>query len=154
MKLRLAAITLALIPITAFAQGRDPVAGAWEEVSVKDVKTGKMQQLNPAPLHVIFSDGYYVQFRAATGRSKIQTPRTEMTKEQLAERSNLAGQYGTYRVAGNKLTRRIVSAADPNNEGRDVSGDFRVEGDTLIVTVPNAQGQLLEQRYKRLRQTS
>ena len=152
MKVRLAALALVLIPITAFAQGRDPIAGAWEEVSFKIA--GNAQQLTPPPLHVIFSDGYYVQFTAAAGRAKIDTPRTQMTKEQLVERSNMQGQYGTYRVAGNKVTRKIVSAAAPNNEGREVMAEFRVEGDTLIVTGTNAQGQTTETRFKRLRQTT
>ena len=63
------------------------------------------------------------------------------------------GQYGTYRVDGNKLIRHIVSALNPNNEGRDVTTEFKIEGDTLIITGAGAgpsAAQTIEQRFKKL----
>jgi hypothetical protein len=155
MRLRVAALAVILafpsLVSSALAQSADPVAGAWELVSAKNLKTGEMQQLTTPPLHVVYRDGHYVQFAAAANRTKGNTPRAEMTKEQLVERYNLQGQYGTYRVAGNKLTRRTISAALPDNEGRENSSDFRIEGDTLIVTATGANGGLTESRYRRLK---
>ena len=123
MRLRVAVLAVILafpsLASSAFAQSADPVGGAWEQVSAKDLKTGQMQQLTTPPLHLVYRDGHYVQFAAAANRAKGNTPRAEMTKEQLVERYNLQGQYGTYRVAGNKLTRRTISAALPDNEGRE-----------------------------------
>lgn len=155
MRFRIAvlAVTLAfpLLVNSAFAQSTDPVGGAWEQVSAKNLKTGEMQQLTTPPVHLIYRDGHYVQFAAAANRAKGNTPRPEMTKEQLVERYNLQGQYGTYRVAGNKLTRRSISAALPDNEGRETTSDFRIEGDTLIVTATGANGGMTESRYRRLK---
>lgn len=151
MRIWCVALALLLAPVVARAQAADPLAGAWEQTSNRNVTTNQAQQLAPPALHVIFSGGQYVQFRAAANRAKSDTPREKMTREQLLERGNIAGQYGTYRVAGTKLTRRIVSAADPNNEGREVTADFKVEGDTLTITAPNLQGQTTEQRFRRLR---
>jgi hypothetical protein len=155
MKLRVAALAVILafpsLVSSALAQSTDPVGGAWEQVSAKDLKTGEMQQLTTPPVHLIYRDGHYVQFAAAANRAKGNTPRAEMTKEQLVERYNLQGQYGTYRVAGNKLTRRTISAALPDNEGRENASDFRIEGDTLIVTATGANGVVTESRYRRLK---
>ena len=40
--------------------------------------------------------------------------------------------YGTYTVVGNRLTRNVVGALNPNNEGQQISDLFRIEGDTLV----------------------
>lgn len=140
-----------LLPVNALAQAKDPIAGAWEQVSSKNLTTGESQQPATPPLHLIYSDGHYVQFTAAANRAKGNTPRAQMTKEQLIERYNVQGQYGTYRVAGSKLTRKIISAAAPDNEGRESTTDFRTEGDMLIVVSKNADGQSTEARYRRLK---
>jgi hypothetical protein len=152
MRLRLLVLAsvLFLLPFSASAQAKDPVAGAWEQVSSKNLKTGAMAQMPTPALHLVYADGHYVQFTAAAKRAKGNIPRPQMTKEQLVERYNLQGQYGTYRVAGNKLTRHIVSAALPDNEGRETTSDFRIEGDTLIVTTTGADGGT-ENRYRRLK---
>ena len=141
---------LSSLSIGVIAQTKDPVAGAWEQVSSKNMKTGAMAQMPTPPLHLVYADGHYVQFTAAAKRAKGNTPRAEMTKEQLVERYNLQGQYGTYRVAGSKLTRRVIAAALPDNEGRETTSDFRIEGDTLIVTTTGPDGGT-ETRYRRLK---
>ena len=75
-----------------------------------------------------------------------------LSEKDLRERyRGVQGQYGTYVVRGNKLTRKTGSAANPINEGREISSEFKVEGDTLIVTTKNDQGQMVETRFKRLR---
>jgi hypothetical protein len=145
MKFRLA-LALLLVPVAIGAQPKDPVAGAWEQLSSKNLKTGAMATLQTPPVHVIYADGHYVQFAAAAGRTKGTTPRAEMTKEQLVERYNLQGQYGTYRVVGSKLARKTISAALPDNEGTETTWDVRIEGDTLILT--NAT---TENRFRRLK---
>lgn len=151
MRLRYTVFALLLFPLAATAQTGDPLAGAWEQTAARNITTGQAQQLTPPALKVVFANGHYAQFRAAPNRAKLDVPREKMTREQLLERGNMAGQYGTYRVAGTKFTRRIVSAADPSNEGREVVGEFRVEGDMLTITAPNAQGQTTETRFRRLR---
>ena len=139
------------IPTLVCAQARDPLAGAWEQISARNLTTGEAPPIAPAPLHMIYTDGHYVQFRAATNRAKSDVPLENRTREQLLERSNAAGQYGTYEVSGTRFTRRIVSALEPSNEGREVTAEFKIDGDTLIVTGTNPQGQSTEQRFRRLR---
>lgn len=85
-----------------------------------------------------------MQFAAALKRAKSQKPTAEMTKDEFLERYQLQRQYGTYRVEGNKLIRKAISAAVPTNEGRESTREFRVDGDMLIVTSQNAEGQKVE----------
>ncbi len=150
MKTCLGILAALLVSATTLAEPGDPVAGVWEQVPGKNVTTGEIQRLEVPPLRIIFSNGYFVQFRAAANRAKIQVPRDQMTKEQLLERYNMQGQYGTYRASGSQLVRKTLVAADPNNEGREGASDFRVEGDVLIISNTNAQGQTLEGHYQRL----
>jgi hypothetical protein len=150
MRLRVLLLAFTLIPVVAAAQAADPLAGAWERTGARNLTTGQPQPQAPV-LHVIFSNGHYVQFGAAANRAKLAVPRDKMTREQLLERGDMQGQYGTYRVDGNKLTRRIISAADPNNEGRDAAQEFKVDGDVLTITNTNQQGQKVETRFRRLR---
>jgi hypothetical protein len=147
--MRQTALLILLLSIGVSAQGRDPVAGAWEALPNPNAAAGQASP-NP-PLHLIYSNGHYVQFTAAANRAKSQKPTAEMTREELLDRLQMQGQYGTYRVEGNKLIRKTIAAAAPNNEGRETTSEFRMEGDILIVTGQNAQGQKTENRYKRLK---
>jgi hypothetical protein len=149
-----------LFPSVTAAQTRDPLAGAWELTASKNLTTGAVNQITTPPLRVIYADGYYVQFTAAAGREKGTTPTAKMTREQLLDRLRLQGQYGTYRVDGKNLVRRTIAAASPNNEGRELTSEFRVEGDELIIirtqAAQGAQGegqkpQKIEDRYRRLK---
>ncbi len=143
------AAILLMFAVSVSAQGRDPVAGAWEALPGTNAAAGPAAQ--GAPLHLIYSNGHYVQFAAAANRAKSPKPTAEMTREELLERYQVQGQYGTYRVEGNKLIRKTISAALPTNEGRESTNEFRLDGDMLIVTGQNAQGQTTENRYKRLK---
>jgi hypothetical protein len=152
--LRLAVVVLLCAGVGLLAQGRDPLAGAWESTAAKNLTTGAALPALTPPLHLIYSNGQYVQFAARAGRPKTTTPPAELTKEQLQETfRGVQGQYGTYRIEGNKLIRHIVSAVNVNNEGRDVTTEFKIEGDTLIVTgagAPPNSGQMIEQRFRKL----
>lgn len=104
------------------------------------------------PVHAIYSNGHFVQFTAPANRPKSQKAIPDMTREELVERlQGMQGQYGTYRVEGNKLIRTVLTAANPNNEGTENTSEFRLEGDTLILKNTNPQGQPSEIRYRRLR---
>ena len=149
MKLATIALAFLFFATALSAQDRHSLAGAWEQTAA--VVGSQSQQPEAPALHVIFSNGQYVQFRAAANRAKLAMPRDQMTREQLLERSDIQGQYGTYRTNAGKLTRRIISAADPANEGRELVSDFKIVGDTLTITVTNPQGQKIEGTFRRLR---
>jgi hypothetical protein len=135
------------IPTLVCAQARDPLAGAWEQISARNVTTGR----SAADCSGTATHDLHRWPRAATNRAKSDVPLENRTREQLLERSNAAGQYGTYEVNGTRFTRRIVSALEPSNEGREVTAEFKIDGETLIVTGTNPQGQSTEQRFRKLR---
>jgi hypothetical protein len=156
-----AMVCIATLPATVLAQPQAPVTGAWELVSTKNLDTGAVTEGSAAgpnagaPFRVIYLDGYYVQFAAAAKRPTTAT--AEMSADQLRDRLRMQGQQGTYKIAGNKLMKHVVTAADPNNDGRDITDEFRVQGDQLIVIGmgggPNRNNRV-EQTFKRLRPTS
>jgi hypothetical protein len=132
------------------------LGGAWQQKSEGNLTTGTTAAAPNPRLHLIYLDGQYVQFAAAVGRPKLkeQIDAANLTKERLQQRSGpgrLQGQYGTYRISGNTLTRTPISAAAPENEGRRTVSEFRIQGDTLKTVTPDPEGQKIERTYKRLR---
>ena len=132
------------------AQGGRALVGAWERTSIKD-STGTPTQPTPPVAFTIFSaDGFYSQTAFPTGRSKIEKPLADYTKEELLTRFNRAeARRGHYTVAGNTLTRAYDATLNPNDEGRAAQVQrFRIEGDVLILTSPSPANKS-ETRWRR-----
>ena len=152
MRLAPLAFVVVLLSISVSAQTKDPVAGAWELSAQKNLTTGTSSTISQPALHVIYADGHYVQFRADADRKMIDKPTSELTKDELVDRLRMQGQFGNYRIKGNQLTRKIVSAAFPPNNGRETTLEFRVEGDTLITVATDATTkEKTESRYRKLK---
>jgi hypothetical protein len=151
MNLARVACVVVLSSVVVSAQAKDPVAGAWEQTAQKNLTTGTVTQLQAPPLQVIYANGHFVQFTAASDRKKIDKPTAEMTKDELVDRLRMQGQFGTYRIQGTQLVKKIVAATGPSNVGREATLDVRVEGDTLITTGQNAAGEKTESRYRKLK---
>jgi hypothetical protein len=150
MRLRLFVLAMLFMPVTPSAQTRDPLAGAWELTNRRNLMTGADEQMANPPMHLLFADGQYVQFTAASGRARLQTPRDQQTREQLLDQARMQGQYGTYSIAGNKVIQKIVNAANPILEGIELTSEFQLQGDVLILTRTNTG---VEERFKRLQTT-
>ena len=62
-------------------------------------------------------------------------PLADLNADELRARfSGTSAQHGSYSVAGNRLTRRIVGSFTPINEGREQVSYFKIEGDTLVTS--------------------
>ena len=149
MKTRLFTVLLTLA--SAFAAPalaeQNPLVGAWERVS----QTNDAGVANPQPyMLVIFSeDGVFTMVNIAKGRPKTPKPVGELTPQEFRSRfTGVQAVYGTYTVVGNRLTRNVVGALNPNNEGQQLSDLFRIEGDTLVGWDPATKA---ESRLKRIR---
>ena len=147
---RIACVVL-LSSVVVSAQSKDPVAGSWELAAQKNLTTGAAQTSQNPPLRVIYANGYDIQFTAQADRKKIDKPTAELTKDEMVDRLRMQGQSGTYRLEGPKLIKKVVTAAAPSNEGREFTSDFRIEGDMLVTTSENAQGQKSESRFRKLK---
>lgn len=151
MKSAPVACAVLLLSITASAQSRDPVAGPWELIASKNLDTNAPNDVPAPALHVVFANGHYVQFTAASDRKVIAKPTEELTRDELVDRLRMQGQYGTYEVKGTQLIRKVIAAAFPPNTGTQQVMEFKVEGDTLITAGSNAQGIKTENRYRKLK---
>jgi hypothetical protein len=133
--------TFLLIVQVAGAQNPNPLVGAWERISMTDAQGAVAKQI---PAFVIFSaSGHFSQTVTPAGRPKINKPLPDMTREELLARfQGLGSRYGTYTVAGNKLTRKSIAHVNPGAEGTEETQLFRIEGDALILTTEGEKGEV------------
>ena len=162
MNRKLIAIVISVIALTftlaslsagntaASAPNQKAFVGTWERFSTKDAE-GKAGEERLVRSFIIFSaDGHYSQTTLPAGRAKSDKPLKEMTKEELLNRlEGTTAVYGTYTIAGNKLTRKEITDLNPNLEGTELVQMFRFEGDMLILT--SATGNKFEARFRRVK---
>jgi hypothetical protein len=125
MKTRIAAFTVLLLVFAAISVAADdPFVGTREVVS----STGNGKEIpppsflpgvRPGVMHCIYSpNGYFMVLVAATNSRQKQNPVPEdqWTKEDWQRRyQGTDAAFGTYSVAGDKLTRRGLSWVDPGS---------------------------------------
>jgi hypothetical protein len=137
-----------LIVQSAAAQTPNPVVGAWERISMTDAR-GEVAKQEPAFL-LFSASGHFAQTVTPAGRPKINKPLQDMTKEELLARfQGLSARFGTYTIAGDKLTRKNVAHISPAAEGTSETQLFRIDRDVLILTTEGEKGEV---RFKRLEQ--
>jgi hypothetical protein len=99
------------------------------------------------------------QINIAKNRPRIDKPLGQLTNEEFGARfTGVQTVYGTYTVRGDRLTRSVVGALNPNNEGerltsQQVSSKFKIEGDTLILDRSGSWTRA-EARFRRVRNGS
>ena len=131
------------------AQGGNALVGTWERVSQTNAEGAPNPQ--PAAFLIFSANGHFSQTAAPSGRPKLTKPLQEMTREELLARfQGVQARRGTYRVAGNMLTRMDVTNVNPNQEGSEGVQQFRLEGDMLILssTDPKSKAQARFRRVK------
>lgn len=144
----LLALAFLLVVPNASAQNANPIVGAWERISMTNAQ-GPVT--DPVTAFVMFSaSGHFTQTVMPAGRSKLNKPLQDMTKEELLARfQGVAARFGTYTVAGNKLTRKNIAHINPGAEGTGETQSFRIEDDVLILTTEGEKGEV---RFRRLKQ--
>jgi hypothetical protein len=151
-----AAITLAISITTllahraaANAPDRKAFVGAWERIYASTNEGVPIEGPNVRS-HIVFSaEGHFAQASNPAGREKLDKPMKEMTKEELLNRFEfIQSSYGDYSIGGNVLTRKQISNANPNSEGKDFSQRFRFEGDLLILNSTTTKSEV---RFRRLK---
>ncbi len=124
---------------TSRAQTQSPLVGAWERVSainMERIAEGEIVQ-PPSPVSFLMfsADGFFSQIGIPTGRPKVSKPLDQMTKEELLQRFNrLGARRGTYTVTGNRLSRKLVTNTNPNQDGIEQLQLFRIEGGILVLS--------------------
>ena len=129
---------------------QNSIVGTWERVSQTD-QEGKPNP-NPYMLGIFSEDGVFTQINIAKNRPRIDKPLAQLTNEEFRARfTGIQAVYGTYTVRGDRLTRNVVGALNPNNEGENLTSQFKIEGDTLIARDPATKA---EARFRRVRNGS
>ena len=133
----------------ASAPNQKAFVGTWERIAFKD-REGQSVNGAAVPSQLIFSaDGHYVQVINPPGRTKLDKPIKEMTKEELQNRfEGVGGSYGTYSISSNTLTRKSITNSDPNAEGRELKQTCKFEGDLLILNSTTSKS---EARFRRVK---
>jgi hypothetical protein len=140
-------------PRLSFAQSgsQNPLVGAWERVSLTNAQGVVTQPPGPASFLVFTADGFFSNSTIPADRPKVKTPIDQMTKEELLARFKSVGAtHGTYTITGKTLTQKFVAHTDPTVEGTEAVREFRVEGDTLILSSPVSTNKS-EARFRRAR---
>lgn len=126
------AVWTILMLAAAPAIAQESIVGVWQRVLLDE----KGQPTpDPAPMLAVYTDvGIYVQVSFRLDRQESR-PLTDLNADELRARfSGTSAQHGTYTVSGSRLTRRIVGAFTPLNQGREISTHYKIEGDTLVMS--------------------
>jgi hypothetical protein len=131
---------LLLLAVSGIAQtAANPLVGTWHNLAKPPI---------PQTLLMIGADGYYSQIAIPPGRSKPKNDFDHRTREELMKQfGGVRVSYGTWKVAGNRLTRTRTASEEPGKEGTDTNEEFRFEGDVLVLRSQNNQR---ETRFHRM----
>lgn len=122
-------------PIVAVAQ--NPIVGVWERISWV-TSDGRTLQPPAFPSFTIFTaDGFWSQMIIPPGRTKIDKPVEQLSREELVERfGKIEARYGIYSISGDRLTSIQKSNANPNLEGSVINQIVRMDGEILVLRNP------------------
>ncbi len=136
---------------TSAASNDKAFVGTWERFSSKDAEGRPVEERLVRSFLLFSADGHYSQTILPAGRDKLTKPVKEMTREELLNRFDGVGaHYGSYTIAGNKLTRKLITSTNPSSEGAEFAQTFRFEADTLILSSTTA-GSKAEARFRRVK---
>ena len=148
--MRAVLVGVVLLVLSGSVNAQSPIVGAWEGT----ITEADGDQL---PCHVIYTaDGHFSRLCVAANRPKLKdfTGTTQyvaaLPKDELVRLvDKLTAQFGTYTIAGDKLTRKVMAAKYPNAEGEARTMSWHVENGELVVTgVEGFSGQT-STRYRR-----
>jgi len=130
-----------LLAVSGLAQTvANPLVGTWNNIEAPPI---------PQTLLMIGADGYYSQIAIPPGRSKPRNGWDHRTREELMKQfGGVRASYGTWKVAGNRLTRMRTASEDPGNEGTETVVEFRFDGDVLVLKSQDTQR---EARFRRMK---
>jgi hypothetical protein len=140
-------VAVAILAFSRSATAQSAIVGAWEGIELDG---------QALPCHVIYTaDGHFSRLCVAANRPKLKdfTGSTSyvagLPKEELVRLvDKLTAQFGTYTVAGDKLTRKVIAAKYPNTEGTEATSTWRLENGELVVTGEGPTGKFVS-RYHR-----
>ncbi|MGE0407551.1 MAG: lipocalin-like domain-containing protein [Candidatus Korobacteraceae bacterium] len=131
--------------------GSRELVGSWERTAIS-INGSAVSQSEPEYL-LLGEDGWFSQTLLPTGRKPVRGKEMNQwsTQEFVDAYQGLSASRGTYNVYGTTFIRKHIADTDPNLEGRDETGQYKLQGDTMTVQGTNAAGQKFEATYRRLK---
>ena len=137
------ATVLALSSVTAWAQAKGPLVGAWKVTAIEN--PGGAPLLNPQPGLYIFTQRHYSAVRLNGTKPLPDYPSNDVATpaDKAAVFDMLYMNTGSYSVSSNRLTMSpmVAKSAFAMQPGRTLEYEFTVKGDTLtLVQKPKGPG--------------
>jgi hypothetical protein len=156
-KLFVVVAVVTVINAVALGQTKPSIQGVWRAVEITVTNPNpnpppntlpKGTHTNIQPELLIFTAKHYSLTADTAAEPRPTTPIKEQGKPTLEELQSRWGPFisnaGTYEVSGDTLTRHVVVAKEPANQGKGVSrATIKLDGKNLWVTqVENARGKI------------
>jgi len=131
--MRAVLVGVALLVLSGSANAQSPLVGAWEGT------TTTISSREEVPCHLIYTaDGHYSWLCVPANRPKIKDftgDAKDLPKDELVRLfDDVTAQFGTYTIAGHKVTEKIVAAKFPNAEGLEDLVTWRLDKGELVLT--------------------
>ena len=124
------------VPSSEPAPSANELAGVWS-LTADDPGDGSPVIEPSQPGLYIFTDGYYsaVYPRGSDPRIKSEVSFQPTQEEMVAQYETIIVNTGTYEINGSMVTFRPIIAKSPGFVGGHQTSSFRVDGDTLVLTL-------------------
>ena len=140
-----------LLATSALAQGS--LVGAWqvEEVEVTGGENAGTFT-DPATNIIIFSEGHFARVANFGERPEVEQGGLGSATAYLVRDIlfSFRANAGTYETSGSTLTLHFMVARNPGAVGNNPEIEYRVNGDTMVMTGTNPQGVETRTTYRRL----
>jgi len=144
----MAAIAVLVIFQSASAQGKPE--GVWKITEITTTGPNARTITNPQPGLLILTKKYYSLVEIMGDKPRPDLPQRDATDAQkVATWTPFAATSGTYEVKGTTLTARGIVAKSPGQMAPGNFGtiDFKIEGNTLTITIKANQAGPLANPY-------
>jgi hypothetical protein len=132
-------LLIALAACVSLAQTPATLIGTWHNVT---------QPQFPQGILMISEDGYYSQITVSPGRKEPAHDFDHRTREELAKQfGGFRASYGTWKTVDNKFIQTVTDSHEPSQQGKEITWDFRFDGQILVLTSPDGHGN----RYRPMR---
>ena len=135
--MRAVIVGVALLALSGSASAQSSIVGTWEGI-LTSTRNGKSIDI---PCHVIYTaDGHFSRLCVSANRRKLKGVANLPKDDVFRLWDDLTAQFGTYTIAGNKMTRKIVSEKVPNAEGTEGTLTWRIDKGELVMSADTPEG--------------
>ena len=153
---KLALLSVLVVAAVALAFRPAPVSldtaiqGAWQAVEFTN-NDGETNAITNMSL-TLFTEGHYASMRIGGEGDRALLPEEPTDEQRLDALGRFFGNGGIYEIDGDELVTKVMIHRNPNSmaEGITRRSGFEVDGNTLIRTFTNPEGNTFVVKYNKL----